>query len=193
MNTRRATTPLGFARQAAMAALTAAVMLLLVPQVTWAQTASAALRGRVAPGTEVVARNTATGLTRRTTATEDGNYSIVGLPPGPYEVTAGSGIKASTILSVASTTTLDLGEEPVAEAPSEGTLTTVTVSGTRLPEVRTSEVATTIAPIQIETLPQITRNFLEFADTVPGLAFSVDPGGNTSLRGGAQTTSSVNV
>jgi len=185
------TTRLDFARRD-VALLVTVLVLLAVPHTASAQTAAAALRGKAAAGTEVVARNTDTGLTRRTTATADGNYTIVGLPPGPYEVTAGSGIKANTILSVASTTTLDLGEA-VAEAPSEGALTTVTVSGTRLPEVRTSEIATTISPIQIETLPQITRNFLEFADTVPGLAFSVDPGGNTSLRGGAQTTSSVNV
>src|SRR5262249_57364393 len=30
-------------------------------------------------------------------------------------------------------------------------------------------------------------------DTVPGLAFSVDAGGNTTLRGGAQSNSAVNV
>ena len=158
----------------------------------WAQTAAASLRGKAPADSQVVARNVATGLTRRTKAGADGLYSLVGLPPGTYEVNAGAGTETTAILSVASTTTLDLGVRAGTEAPTEG-LTTVTVSGTRLPEVRTSEVATTIAPIQIETLPQITRNFLEFADTVPGLAFTVDSGGNTSLRGGAQNNSSVNV
>src|SRR5262249_9584774 len=55
------------------------------------------------------------------------------------------------------------------------------------------EVATTISSIQIETVPQITRNFLEFADAVPGLVFNVDSNGNTTLRGGAQNNNSVNV
>ena len=50
----------------------------------------------------------------------------------------------------------------------------VTVTGRRLQEVRTSEVGTTVSQQQIETVPQMTRNFLEFADTVPGVVFEVD-------------------
>jgi outer membrane receptor protein involved in Fe transport len=174
-------------------ALSLAFFLMMDTSPVNAQTAAAALRGKAPPSTEVVVRNVATGLTRRTTSTAEGIYSLVGLPPGTYTVKAGSSAETTAVLSVASTTTLDLDEGAVAVAPEEGPVQSVTVTGTRLAEVRTSEVATTIAPIQIETLPQITRNFLEFADTVPGLAFSVDPGGNTSLRGGAQGTSSVNV
>lgn len=175
----------------AVAALLATGVLAL-PATAWSQTALAGLRGKAPANTEVVVRNVATGLTRRTTSSADGIYSLVGLPPGTYTVNAGAGTETTTTLSVASTTTLDLGPQ---EAPQEvgGTIATVTVSGTRLPEVKTSEVATTISPILIQTVPQITRNFLEFADTVPGLAFNVDSGGNTSLRGGAQNNSAVNV
>ncbi|MDE2218746.1 MAG: TonB-dependent receptor, partial [Gammaproteobacteria bacterium] len=39
----------------------------------------------------------------------------------------------------------------------------------------------------------ITRNFLEFADSVPGVQFTVDGNGNTSFRGGAQEDTNVNV
>jgi outer membrane receptor protein involved in Fe transport len=173
-------------------------LLLFVAHPGWGQSSFAALRGKAPANAEVTVRNVDTGLTRKTTADADGSYSLVGLPPGTYRIDAGAGTETTAILTVASTTTLDLqagggtAEAPVAEAPS-GELTTVTVSGTRLPEVKTSEVATTISTVQIETIPQITRNFLEFADTVPGLAFTVDSGGNTSLRGGAQNSSSVNV
>jgi hypothetical protein len=45
----------------------------------------------------------------------------------------------------------------------------------------------------IAALPQVTRNFLEFADTVPGMIFNVDEGHNTSIRGGAQLDSAVNI
>src|SRR5207302_10704372 len=45
----------------------------------------------------------------------------------------------------------------------------------------------------IDTVPQITRNFLEFADTVAGVVFSVDQNHHTSIRGGAQNDDSVNV
>ena len=166
-----------------------AIGLLVLPATGWTQTALAGLRGSAPANTEVVVRNVATGLTRRTTSGADGIYSLVGLPPGTYAVKAGEGPEITTTLSVASTSTLDLGQTPEVG----GSIATVTVSGTRLPEVRTSEVATTISQMQIETVPQITRNFLEFADTVPGLAFSVDSGGNTTLRGGAQSISSINV
>ncbi len=62
-----------------------------------------------------------------------------------------------------------------------------------LREVKTSEVGDTISLHQIQNLPQASRNFLEFADTVPGMAFTDDGQGHTSLRGGAQNTSSTNV
>jgi hypothetical protein len=179
-----------YAARRAVAALLATSVLAL-PATGWAQSASAGLRGKAPANAEVVVRNVATGLTRRTTSNADGIYSLVGLPPGTYEVNAGPGTQTTTTLSVASTTTLDLGPQPTEEVG--GAIATVTVTGTRVPEVRTSEVAFTVSQVQIETIPQITRNFLEFADTVPGLAFNVDPGGNTTLRGGAQSVSSINV
>jgi len=137
----------------------------------------------------VTAHNTATGLTRRTRADASGGYAIVGLPPGTYEVDAGPGTETAVTLTVASTTTLDL--QPA--APTTNGLSTVTVTATRRPEVRTSEVATTVSQYVIETTPQLTRNFLEFADTVPGMQFTVDSGGSATLRSGGQTESSVNV
>ena len=39
----------------------------------------------------------------------------------------------------------------------------------RLPEVRTSEVATNVTSQQISTLPQNNRNFLNFAALAPGV------------------------
>jgi hypothetical protein len=103
-------------------------------------------------------------------------------------VDAGPDVETNVTLTVASTITLDLRPRAPAEE-----LATVTVKTTRPTEVKTSEIATLVPQVQIETLPQITRNFLEFADTVPGMVFSVDSNGNTSLRGGAQNDSSVNV
>jgi len=155
-----------------------------------AQTAEAGLRGKAPPDSQVTAHNTATGLTRRTQADHNGGYAIVGLPPGPYKVDAGAGTETTVTLTVASTTTLDL--QPTAAATSSE-ISTVTVMGMRRPEVRTSEVATTVSQNVIETTPQLTRNFLEFADTVPGIQFTVDSQGTATLRSGGQTDSSVNV
>jgi hypothetical protein len=69
----------------------------------------------------------------------------------------------------------------------------VSVTASALTEVKTSEIGTSISLHQINTVPQATRNFLEFADTVPGMVFTTDATGHTSLQGGAQNTSSVNV
>jgi len=154
----------------------------------YAQSAEAALRGKAPPSSQVTAHNTATGLTRRTQADANGGYAIVGLPPGPYKVDAGPGTETTVTLSVASTITLDL--QPATTASE---LATVTVSGARQPEVKTSEVATTVSQYVIETTPQLTRNFLEFADTVPGVQFTVDSHGTATLLSGGQNDSSTNV
>jgi outer membrane receptor for ferrienterochelin and colicin len=161
-----------------------------MPGMSWAQTADATLRGKTAANAEVVAKNVATGVTRRTRAAEDGSYALPGLQPGTYRVDAGPGTETTVTLTVASTATVDLtgGAEAVT-----GTLSEITVKSRRIVETRTSEVGGTVSLQQIETVPQITRNFLEFADTVPGMVFTKDSSGHTSLRGGAQNTSSVNV
>jgi Carboxypeptidase regulatory-like domain len=169
------------------AALASAVV---APGTVWAQSAEATLRGKAPASADVTAKNIATGAVRRTKANSDGTYELVGMPPGTYRVDAGAGTETNVTLTVASTATLDLG---AGAAEPLGTLEEVSVKSTRLVEVKTSEIAATVSLAQIETIPQITRNFLEFADTVPGMVFSVDSGGNTSLRGGAMTTSSVNV
>ncbi len=59
--------------------------------------------------------------------------------------------------------------------------------------MKTSEVATVVSQHQIATVPQMTRNFLEFADTVPGVVFNVESDGKTSISGGAQNQNGVNV
>ncbi len=168
---------------------TAIASVLAGPTVSWAQTSDATLRGTAAANSEVTATNVDTGATRRGKAGADGTYTLVGLQPGTYRVSAGPGTETLVTLTVASTATLDL--LPVAaEAASMGEVTT---TARRLVEVKTSEIGTTVSQHQIETTPQITRNFLEFADTVPGMAFNVDQNGFATLRGGAQTTGSTNV
>lgn len=157
---------------------------LVAPTALWAQTAEATLRGVAPANAPIVARNVKTGATRRTTADADGSYVLVGLPPGTYHVEAGPGKEQDVTLSVATTQYLDLTGAAVEE---------VTIVGRRLVEVRTSEVGAIVRPRDIETVPQVTRNFLEFADTVPGMAFNIDSAGNTSIQSGAMSNSSTNL
>ncbi len=172
-----------------LALMMAALILAVNPlECAWAQSAEANLRGTAPAGSTVTAKNLATGLVRRTTVSTDGSYSLVGLPSGTYAVDAGSGTQTMVTLAVASTTTLVL-----AGSLGEVTVKSARDAGPTPGEVKTSEVGFVVSLRDIETIPQVTRNFLEFADLVPGMQFTVDSNGNTSLRGGGQTQSSINV
>jgi len=161
-----------------------------VPAISWAQSSDANLRGKAPANADVTAKNVATGAVRRTKAADDGTYTLIGLPPGTYLVDAGAGTAHTVTLTVASTGTLDLVPGSANNAPT--TLEGVSVTATTLTEVKTSEIGTNISLHQIQTIPQITRNFLEFADTVPGMEFTVNKG-NTSIQAGAQANSAINV
>jgi outer membrane receptor protein involved in Fe transport len=159
-----------------------------VPRVSYAQTTEATLRGHAPANADITARNVATGTTRKSKAGPDGTYTLPGLQPGTYQVDAGPGTQTTVTLSVASIATVDL-----TPAATGGELAEVTVQSKRIYETRTSEVGNTVSLQVINTVPQLTRNFLEFADIVPGMQFSVNSSGQTSLTGGAQSPNSVNV
>jgi len=169
-----------------------------------AQSTSATLRGQVsadsapASDAQVTATNVATGLTRSVQASPSGSYSLVGLPPGTYriEVTSGGQTAVENVtLQVGQTATLNLGVGGLpAAATGEATdLQTVTVTAPVLIEANTSEIATYVSNRQIEALPQASRNFLAFADIVPGVVFNTGTDGSTSLRSGPQQAGGVNV
>ena len=173
-----------------LAMLVGAIMLVTaLPREVAAQSANANLRGKAPPNAEVTAKNADTGFTRRIQAGDDGSYVLVGLPPGTYQVDAGPGTQRNVTLGVATTATLDFeGAAQATGQPEE-----IVVQATRLNEVKTSEVGGSISMRQIESTPQITRNFLEFADAVPGMQFSVDAKGNTQIRSGTLNTGTTNV
>jgi hypothetical protein len=159
---------------------------LAVPTAALAQAGTSTLRGRAPAGAEVVATEVNTGSARRTTVGSDGTYVIAGLQAGTYHVTAG-GRAADVVVPVASEQVQNF-DTAVAAAGA------IVVTGTRpTAEVHTSQVNQFVTLHDIAVLPQVTRNFLEFADTVPGMQFQVDANHNTSLRGGAQLASAVNV
>jgi len=165
-----------------------------MPTLSLAQTVNATLQGQAAPGAQITARNTATGQVRVTRASAQGRYILVSLPPGTWRVDAGPGTAQTVTLSVASTATLNLAQAQAAPAPSSAqTLSTVQVVGTALLDVRTSQVGNTVSLRQINELPEASRNFLEFADIVPGMIFTRGANGNTSLSSGAQASSNINV
>jgi len=177
-------------------AAVAMAMVAAAPGIVLAQSADSTLRGHAPPEATITARNVDTGAVRVTRSSKDGSFALVGLRPGTYQVDAGGGTRKTVTLSVASTGTIDLGAgaAPAAAAPAgTKTLGGVTVSASTLPDVTTSEVGNIVSLRDIQALPAASRNFLEFADIVPGMVFTRDANGNTSLRSGAQASSNINV
>lgn len=167
---------------------------LMLSAPAFAQSSNATLRGKAPAGAQVTATNVATGATRKVSANADGSYALVGLQPGTYKVDAGAGTEQTVTLAVATSVSLNLaGGAAPAPSGDATTLDTVRVTAPPLTEVKTSEVGTNVSLKQINTVPQLTRNFLEFADTVPGMQFTTDGSGHSDIRGGAQQTSAVNV
>lgn len=186
-----------------------------------AQTTTASIRGQVtgqdgapAAGAAVTAVNTGTNQTQRSTADGNGAFVLNGLRPGQYRITttatSGETAERLVIVSIGQSATLDIRLAAPAPTPAPGTETETTIDGTppaapgggdggeivvtgnRLVEVKTSEIATNITQEQIRTLPQTDRNFLSFAALAPGVRYN-DSETNKGFQAGASAASQVNV
>ncbi len=165
-----------------------------------AQLSTSTIKGQITsagaaaqPGLVVTAVNPATGNTYRTTTLADGSYVLTGLAPGPYEIrVAGPAGTAKTQVI-----TVQVGETAAVDLALSGTATqvdqVVIVGSAARQGVRDSQVGTSVSQKMIESLPQVTRNFLSSADLAPGVAFSTDSGGNTKIQSGSQNFDHVNV
>ncbi|NYT42848.1 TonB-dependent receptor [Sphingomonas sp. R-74633] len=173
----------------------------LLPTMASAQVSTASLGGQVtgadgagAAGAQVSARNTGTNQTARAVADSSGYYTLNGLRPGQYEVVATIGtetVSQTVIVGVGEAASLDLavGGTVAATPAPEGQ---IVVTGSRLRETRTSEIATNVSTTQIERLPQTDRNFLSFTALAPGVRYN-DSETDKSFTSGASTASQVNV
>ena len=124
------------------------------------------LDGQTAPAdTAVTAVNADTGYKRSATLAADGSYVMESLSPGRYQIVVGlaGGEQRSDIIAVrvGQTARLDLD---VATRRDDEAIEEVIVVGTQIARDYSSQVGTYITPEQMERLPQVTRNFLSFAD-----------------------------
>jgi hypothetical protein len=130
--------------------------------------------GNAVAEAQVQARNVASGAVRAATSGPDGAYTLLGLVPARYELTArhiGFGAQARQIdVAIASTLIADFAMNARAV---ELTAIQVQAQGGDF-ETRTSEVATTVSQAQIERLPSSSRNFLDLAALAPGVTVSPD-------------------
>ena len=118
-------------------------------------------------GATVTARNPATGLVRTVTANDSGEYQIVGLPPGEYEITAQATSFKKVVISPVK---LSIGQRSELKIQLEiGTPDlTVTVSGdsVELVETTRTSVSNVIDEARIDNLPINERSATGFALTI---------------------------
>jgi outer membrane receptor protein involved in Fe transport len=183
----------------AVTLVTLAAQFVLLSQPAQAQLGAATLRGHITlgqnpakAGVSVVATNVANGFTTHTTTREDGSYALSGLDPGDYriEVSAPGYDQRTQIVTLQVGQAVDLD---IAVTDTSAAIEKVEIIGTTPVERKTSEVGTVVTQKEIQALPQVTRNFLSFADLAPGVAFTTATDGSTKLQGGAQQSTAVNI
>ncbi|MES2054863.1 MAG: carboxypeptidase regulatory-like domain-containing protein, partial [Pseudomonadota bacterium] len=170
-----------------------------------AQTTTASARGQVRDasgtgvgGASVTAVNAGTNQTLRGQTDAAGNFTLNGLRPAQYTVTAttadGRTTSQEVVVSIGQALTLNLvlgaaatTEKSIAEGNED-----IVVTASHLIETKTSEVAANVSQQQMRILPQTDRNFLSFAALAPGVRYN-DSETDKGIQSGAATTSQVNV
>ena len=191
---------LGRNRLTSAAALLLAVTLFATAAL--AQTTTGAVRGYVrsaggAPvaDAQVAARNTATNQLRGATTSATGAYTLGGLRPGVYELSARRiGLSPQTrTVTVQIGQMLDVSFE-MGQAATQLAGVQV-VANSVLAEKKTSEVATNVTQAQINNLPTASRNFLDLAALAPGVRVNPDrvDGAGKTFSAGALPSQNINV
>src|SRR2546427_79632 len=145
-----------------------------------AQTSTGSIRGYVTDssgtpvaGARVIAVNASTSAQREVPTQSNGFYTIVGLVPAEYDVTARqigmAAQKAHVRVLIAEVFALDFKL-----AVSAVQLEAVTVAAAAGVEAQTSEVATSVTPQQMRALPSASHNFLDLAALAPGVSVAPD-------------------
>lgn len=172
--------------QRTVRALSAAALILVAAAPLLSQTATSTLSGvvhdesaAIVSGVTVTARSLETGATRHTTTDESGRYSIVGLAPGEYEVRAeltgfATVVRSGVVLTVAGQAVQD-----VTLALSQRSEEVTVQVQEPLVEVTHTDLSRVVGEREIESLPNIGRNFVDFVKLSSGVAI-----GRENIGGG---------
>ncbi|HKS26676.1 MAG TPA: TonB-dependent receptor [Pyrinomonadaceae bacterium] len=149
--------------------------------------------GAAIPNASVTAKNQQTGLEKTVVTDTEGNYRIILLPPGSYNVrTVAQGFAQSDLTGVVVTVG---GKTPLEISVTvSGVVNQVEVTG-ELPVVETTRtsVSTTVNQKAIENLPVNGRNYLDFATLTPGVVRDVTREGDLSVGGQKGTLNNLQV
>jgi hypothetical protein len=131
--------------------------------------------GAVVSDVEIVVNNVDTNVFRSTSTTSSGDYSVTGLLPGRYSVTAErSGFRVTTVpgfkLEVDQTARVN-----ITLAVGSATQNIIVQDTAPVLETESATVGTVINNRQISNLPLNGRSFLDLATLAPGTTFTKDP------------------
>jgi hypothetical protein len=172
-------------------------LVLLLPNLLFAQTNAGSLSGRVTdasdaalPGVTITATNASTGFNRTVVTETDGTYRFPSLPIGTYEVTADlAGFGSVTTRNVEVNVATDRNLNVTLKQASVKEQITVTASS---PLIETTPaIGTVVSQREIANLPLNGRQFANLGSLAPGTTLSVNsdptkPGQLTiALNGGS--------
>ncbi len=136
--------------------------------------------GGTVPRVQLTAVNKATGFSRTTQTSDNGEFDLPALPVGEYAVSAEiAGFKRQVqeiALQVGQVATLNFNLE--VGAVTESTVVTATAE---LAEPTRTQVSDVITPQQIENLPVNGRQFIDFALLSPGVQVGNTTSGSTDV------------
>jgi hypothetical protein len=138
--------------------------------------------GAVVPKAEVMAKDTAKGISRTTTSDGDGHYQLAGLWPAIYDVTVhrpgfATEIRKAVAVAIGQTVTIDFRLKISREA--------VTVEVTDEPpvvDIQRASQADTVPERYIDDLPVGRRDYLTFTLLMPGVSNSNTIADNADFR-----------
>jgi hypothetical protein len=176
----------------------AAVILIRVQSIP-AQATTGTIEGKVSASsaasfTRIDVRDSSTGAVRRATVDRRGNYRVLGLGPGSYEVTARAlGFTPRTQTGV----NVVLGERTVVDfaldpEPNQLAPAVVTASPSHRADISRSSVSMAVTAEQITEMPLSSRNVLDIAVLAPGVRSYATEGGRSIPAAGAISTVRLN-
>jgi hypothetical protein len=123
--------------------------------------------GAIVAGATVTARNPATGFTRTVTANDSGEFSLIQLQPGDYEITVEAATFKKTVISPVKLTVGQAASlEVKLELGTQDVIVNVSGDSVELVETTRTSVANTIDQERIENLPINERSATGFALTL---------------------------
>ncbi|MFN0108020.1 MAG: carboxypeptidase regulatory-like domain-containing protein [Blastocatellia bacterium] len=141
-------------------------------------------QGAAVAGAKVTAKNIEQGTTRSDTTSADGEFQLLALRPGLYEITVQAQGFANYLVKDAQLTVGQVATYAIKLDVGKVTNEVTVTSSAPLIEVERTQQSNTIETKQIQNLPNIGRSFDSYVYTLPGVASSTAP----RVQGGGRFT-----